>query len=178
MKLEKDNVLLRAVEPADLENMYHWENDISVWKVSQTSSPYSKYTLKEYCSTANVDIHTAKQLRLMIDLSVKAEKIPIGIVDLFDYDPVNRRAGIGILIGNEEYRNKGYAGKTIEIVLNYCFNILNLHQIHCYVGTNNKVSLKLFKKLGFQSCGIVKDWLLHSGRWEDVCFFQRINDLK
>ena len=178
MKLEKENVLLRAVEPTDLENMYNWENNINVWKVSQTVSPFSKYTLKEYCSTANLDIQVAKQLRLIIAVVEDNKNTAIGTVDFFDYDAINRRVGIGILIGNENFRNQGFATKSIEIALDYCFKILNLHQIHCLVGSKNKTSIELFKKSGFQSCGIVKDWLLRSGEWEDVCFFQKLNELK
>lgn len=178
MILEKGNVKLRAVEPADLENLYLWENDDTVWKVSQTISPFSRYTLKEYILTADTDIHSAKQLRLMIDVKEPRNIVTVGMVDLFDYDSLNRRAGIGILIGNTEYRQKGIAALSVEILLNYCFNILNLHQIHCFVGENNLSSIGLFKKLDFQYCGIIKDWLLHSNTWENVCFFQKINDLK
>lgn len=177
MKLEKENVLLRAIEPTDLDNMYLWENDISVWKVSQTISPFSKYTLKEFCATANVEIHIAKQLRLMIDVKNDDITIPVGMVDLFDYDAINRRAGIGILIGNKNYRKKGIASNTLEIIISYCFNILNLHQVHCFVGNDNADSIELFKKHQFHSCGIIKDWLLHYGKWEHVSFFQRINEL-
>ncbi len=178
MNLEKENVKLRAVEPADLDNLYLWENDLSVWKVSQTIVPFSMYTLKEYCSTANVDIHIAKQLRLMIDVNEHGNYVPVGMVDLFEYDAVNRRAGIGILIGNEKYRQKGIAKRAVEMVLNYCFGVLNLHQVHCFVGESNIASKELFKKLNFQSCGIIKDWLLHLNTWENVCFLQRINNLE
>jgi len=178
MSLEKENVKLRAVEPADLENLYAWENNISVWKVSQTISPFSKYTLKEYCAYANTDIQTSKQLRLMIDVNDNGTFVSVGMVDLFDYDAVNRRAGIGILIGNEMYRQMGIATLSIEIILNYCFNILNLHQVHCFVGEKNTASLELFQKLKFQSCGVIKDWLLFSNAWEDVLFLQRINNLE
>jgi diamine N-acetyltransferase len=175
MMLEKGNITLRAVEPTDLENLYQWENNLSVWEVSQTISPFSKYTLKEYCDYAKNDILTAKQLRLMIDYSEQGKTITIGTVDLFDYDTINRRAGIGILIGNENYRKKGIAYTSIEIIINYAFSVLNLHQLHCYISENNKASLALFKKLDFLNCGKINDWVLQSNKWNNVFFLQRIN---
>jgi diamine N-acetyltransferase len=67
---------------------------------------------------------------------------------------------------------------AVEIMLNYSFNILNLHQVHCFIGEENKASVELFQKLRFESCGIIKDWLYHSNTWENVLFFQRINELE
>ena len=175
MLFEKGNIKLRAVEPADLDVLYAWENDPSVWNVSQTISPFSKYTLKEYCAYANSDILATKQLRLMINIQESGKTITVGAIDLFDYDPVNRRAGMGVLIGNKSYRKKGIASDAIEIFIEYAFSVLNLHQIHCLISENNKASLELFSKLKFSKLGIINDWILHSNKWENVHFLQRIN---
>jgi diamine N-acetyltransferase len=175
MLLEKGNIKLRAVELTDLDVLYAWENNPSVWNVSQTISPFSKYTLKEYCTYSNTDILTTKQLRFMIDFKESGKTITVGAVDLFEYDPINRRAGIGILIGNEKYRKKGIASKSIEIFIEYAFSILNLHQIHCFISEKNKASLELFSKLKFTKKGLINDWILHSNKWENVYFLQRIN---
>ncbi len=176
MTLEIGNIRLRAVEPIDLENLYVWENDLEVWKVSQTISPFSKFTLKEYCSVANVDLHIAKQLRLMIDVIEESIVTTVGIIDLFDYDAINQKAGIGILIGNKDYRQKGVANTALKILINYSFSVLNLHQLYCFVSINNKASIDLFLKNKFIQCGIISDWTLSSNQWEKACFFQKINE--
>lgn len=175
MMLEKGNITLRAVEPSDLELLFQWENNLSVWEVSQTISPFSKYTMKEYCEYAKNDIQTAKQLRLMIDISEEGKTITVGAIDLFDYDAINRRAGVGILVGNENYRKKGIAFTSIEILIKYAFSILNLHQLHCYISENNEASIALFKKLDFLICGKINDWVLQSNKWGNVFFLQKIN---
>ena len=92
--LKGENLSMRALEPSDLELLYEWENDSSIWKVSQTLTPYSKHILSKFLENAHLDIFTTKQLRLMI---VK-DGLSIGTIELFDYDPVNSRAGLGILI--------------------------------------------------------------------------------
>lgn len=176
MTLKKGNISLRAVEPIDLDNLFVWENDLEVWRVSQTISPFSKYTLKEYCSVANDDLLSAKQLRLMIDIEESEITTTVGMIDLFDYDAINRKSGIGILIGNKNYRHKGVADNALKILINYCFSILNLHQIYCFISANNKVSSDLFIKNNFKQCAIINDWILNSNKWENAGFFQLIND--
>src|SRR4051812_12859125 len=117
MQLVGELIQLRALEPTDLNCLYEWENDLSIWSVSGTIAPFSKYTLEEYLKTAHQDVYTTKQLRLMIDLTVVDdedsgdghESKSIGCIDLFDFDPRNKRAGVGILIANNINRGRGYA---------------------------------------------------------------------
>ena len=111
--LKGQNISMRALEPSDLELLYDWENDSSIWKVSQTITPYSKHILAKFLENAHLDIFTTKQLRLMI---VK-DGLSIGTIELFDYDPVNSRAGIGILIAQENERRKGYAKEALKLML-------------------------------------------------------------
>ena len=96
-----ENIMLRALEPEDLEYLYTWENNMDLWDVSDTLTPFSHFTLKKYIESSHKDIYSSKQLRLMI---VRIEdKTPIGLVDLYDFDPYHQRAGIGIMIHNMEH---------------------------------------------------------------------------
>ncbi|MCX6259510.1 MAG: GNAT family N-acetyltransferase, partial [Bacteroidia bacterium] len=100
-------ISLRALEPEDLELLYEWENNVSYWTISNTIVPFSKYTLKRYLEDSHKNIYEIGQLRLMIDHI--PDNATIGTIDIFDFDPFHKRAGIGILIANEQYRRKGYA---------------------------------------------------------------------
>lgn len=66
MKYEK--IRLRALEPEDLELLYQWENESSYWIISNTVSPFSKYTLKRYMENSHKSIYETGQLRLMVEL--------------------------------------------------------------------------------------------------------------
>lgn len=90
------NLLLRPIEPNDIDHIYTWENNTNLWQVGQSSLPFSRHILEQYINTVNDDIFEAKQLRLIIE--TKEEKQIIGAVDLFDFDPLHQRAGVGILI--------------------------------------------------------------------------------
>ena len=168
-------VRLRAVEPKDLELMYQWENDPSIWKVSGTVSPYSKYTLAEYIKTCEKDIYTNKQLRFVIELLAHTA-LTIGLIDLFEFDPQHRKAGVGILIGDSTQRRKNYAKEALNLLVDYAFNQLNLHQLYCNVPESNNASLHHFNTAGFREAGILKDWIFSKNVWENVILLQRIND--
>ncbi|MFC2100919.1 GNAT family N-acetyltransferase [Bacteroidota bacterium] len=165
------NISLRAMEPADADMLYKWENDTSVWLVSNTIEPFSRFVLEQYIMNAHQDIYTSKQLRLMIDKN--DSDIAIGTIDLFDFDPKNLRAGLAILICNEE-RNKGYASEALEMMIDYAFQTLHLHQLYCNISIDNRPSIKLFKSKGFQLIGLKKEWVQRGDKWIDEYMFQLI----
>jgi diamine N-acetyltransferase len=165
-------IKLRALEPEDLELLYEWENNESYWSISNTISPFSRYTLKRYLENSHKSIYESGQLRLMIELL--EGKATIGTIDIFDFDPFHGRAGLGILVASEAYRRKGYASMALSALIEYCFRTLQMHQLYCNILENNNESMELFKKLGFVQAGIKKDWVKTTDGFLDEYFFQLI----
>ena len=165
-------ILLRALEPEDLELLYTWENNVSHWIISSTVTPFSKYTLKRYLENSHKDIYETGQLRLMIDHI--ADNTTIGTIDIFDFDPFHKRAGVGILIANENYRRKGFATMALKCLIDYSFVTLQLHQLYCNILANNFESMELFKKAGFVQSGIKRDWIKNPDGYLDEYLFQLI----
>ena len=173
LKLKGNLCFLRALEPRDLEFLYKIENDTSVWEISGTTAPYSKHILKQYLNNAHKDIYEAKQLRLVIcDYDDRA----IGLIDLFDFDPKNHRAGLGVIILAEGDRNKGVGTEAISLVTDYAFSILELHQVYANVMAGNKASIHLFTKLGFARVGTKRHWIYSNGEFKDEILFQKLSD--
>jgi len=169
------NLLLRAPEPADIDIIFRWENDTRIWHLGNTLAPYSRFAIEQFVLNTDNDIFASKQLRLMIDWhSSISESTTIGSIDLYDFDPFNKRAGIGILI-DEPFRRKGFALEALNLLIEYCFTTLNLHQLYCNIEQSNKESINLFAKAGFIACGSKKEWLFRDGQWTDEWMFQLIN---
>lgn len=168
-----EHIKLRALEPKDLEFLFRTENNESFWEVSHTQTPYSKFILKQYLENAHLDIYQAKQLRLIIE--EKKSKQSIGMIDLFDFNPQHKRAGIGILI-SKEHQQKGYASEALQLLINYCFTHLELHQLYANITQDNTKSLALFKKHNFKEIGIKKDWILSKGKYKNELLFQLIHE--
>ena len=163
---------LRALEPEDLDFLYTIENNESFWEVSSTQTPFSRFVLEQYIVNSHQDIFEAKQLRLIIVDNIS--NIRVGMIDLFEFNPLHKRAGIGILIVESE-QHKGFASEAIELLINYSFNQLNLHQLFANITADNTKSLELFKKLNFKNIGIKKEWIYSKGAFKDEVLFQLIN---
>jgi diamine N-acetyltransferase len=167
------DIKLRALEPEDLELLYEWENDYNYWSISNTVTPFSRYTLKLYLENSHKSIFETGQLRLMIDHI--ADRKTIGAIDLFEFELFHKRAGIGILIANEEYKKKGFASMSLTCLTKYCFKTLQLHQVYCNIITSNSESIELFKNHGFVQTGIRKEWIHSENGYLDVLMLQLIN---
>lgn len=170
MFIKAENIYFRALEPEDLELLYRCENDASVWKVSNTQTPFSKDILAQYLEIAHQDIYTNKQLRLLICLNESNQAI--GTIDLFEFEPAHARVGVGILIF-ESFRKKGYATQAIELLKQYAFNTLIVNQLFCNISASNHQSIELFTKCGFEKIGTKKQWnRVGRDSFEDELMFQ------
>lgn len=163
---------LRALEPEDLQFLFDIENNEEFWEVSHTQTPFSKFLLRQYLENAHLDIYEAKQLRLVIETEHKQS---VGMIDLFDFNPQHKRAGIGILI-HPSFQKNGFASDALQCLIKYCFNHLNLHQLYANITATNQNSLDLFKKHQFQQIGVKKDWIYSNKTYKDEILFQLINE--
>lgn len=173
--MKGDSIFLRALEPTDVDLLYLWENDVSLWKVSNTFAPFSRFSLEQYVINSGSDIFASRQLRLMI-CNVQNPGIVVGAIDLFDFDPYHLRAGVGIVITAGE-RQKGYAAEALKILEEYCFKTLCLHQLYCNISEDNLNSRALFEKSGYVFAGEKREWLKDSAGWKSELIFQKINKL-
>tara|TARA_R100000935_G_C2785872_1_gene143727 strand:- start:34 stop:564 length:531 start_codon:yes stop_codon:yes gene_type:complete len=174
LTLKGENVYLRALEPDDLDFILEVENSEDFWEISSTRVPYSRFLIKKYLQNSHRDIFDVKQLRLMI---CTVDKTPIGLIDIFDLEPKDRRAALGILIVNNDHRGKGYGTEVLNLISSYCFTHLCLHQLHANVTVDNLASIKLFEKCDFSAVGIKKDWVLVNGKFKDEILYQLINNV-
>lgn len=170
--LKGNNIYLRALEPEDLDFLYQLENNTEVWEISGTVTPYSKSVLEHYLENAHRDIYEVKQLRLVV---CSLENKPLGLIDLFDFDPKNKRAGLGIVIVEEAFRNRGIGTEAIEVLSIYAFGVLGLRQLYANILEENHGSIHLFKKLGFDRVGVKKDWIYTNGNYKNEVLFQKLN---
>lgn len=166
----KQRIKLRALEKNDLEVMYRWENDTSLWDVSGYSTPFSRDALSDFidASMSAESIYSSGQLRLVIEL----DGVAVGCVDLFEFEPRDRRAGVGILVYDKQYRRQGVAQEALMMLVDYAQRILNIENLWAYIPTGNLPSRTLFEKVGFTSSGVLRRWMLSGGVASDVVVYQ------
>jgi len=171
--LTGENIYLRALEPEDLAFIYKLENNESMWDVANTQTPYSRFLIRQYLENAHQDIYEAKQLRLAICKTGSFDAV--GLIDLFDFDPVNSRAGVGIIVEDTTHRKKGYGSEALALVINYAFKKLQIHQLYANIDLANVASTALFTNFGFELIGIKKDWIKRNNVYVDEALYQLVN---
>lgn len=170
--LENKHIKLRALEPKDLDVLFEIENDSAMWNISETLVPYSRDLLSKYIEESTKDIFEAKQVRLAIS-PIGSDEL-IGLVDLFQFEPHHRRAGLGIFVRND-HQQKGIATQGVDLMARYAFKILGLHQVFAHVPMNNHGSQRLFENSGFSISGTLKDWMKDQNGYTDVLIYQLMN---
>ena len=97
-----------------------------------------------------------RQLRLVITTEIGGPAV--GVVDLFDFDPLHQRAGVGITILASERRH-GYARQALELLKNHARDVLRLHQIYATVGADNAGEYEAVSSGGLPAGGHAAGWL-------------------
>ncbi|CAG5084575.1 GNAT family N-acetyltransferase [Parvicella tangerina] len=167
--LENDRIKLRGVEPEDVDYLFMAENDTSLWQVSETLIPFTRHTLQKYAESVH-DLHSQGQYRFIIE-HIRTGT-PVGMIDLFDYNQIHRRAGVGIVVSDKEFLNKGIAKDSLLILLKYAKSVLKLNQLYCSMHASNQISLELFESVGFSRVGERKEWFKTDSGWESELLYQ------
>ena len=160
---------LRALEPEDLLALEKIENDTAYWKYSNQTEPFSRVLLKQFIREQQQDIFQVRQKRFVIS---NQDKILLGCIDLFDFEPLHRRAGIGLYL-LQEYRNKGIGSKALGLLEEYAKNILQLKTLYANIAIENKESKSLFQSAGFSQSGLKKEWNFYQGEFHDEYLYQK-----
>ena len=183
-----NNILLRAMEPEDIDAIYRWENDPSVWSDSAAHQPFSRQALSQFIEeSSGADIYSCRQLRLMAEKeeimrtengkrdckNVFCRHNTVGCIDLFDFDPYHRRAGVGIIV-DSQYRRQGIGMQMLLALEEFASQHLLIHQLHCTIAANNDASVALFEKAGYVRCGTLSQWIFSCDKWIDAFTYQKI----
>ena len=160
------NVTLRMPKLLDLDQLLLWENNLKNSLFSDNPIFYTKEQIEVFL-TSDQDIFLNLQMRFMIDSSGSA----VGCIDLFEYDMVNSRAGVGIFI-DEKFRNMGIATKALSLLKSICIKDYFISNLHANILHTNKASIQLFKRAGFNKNGVKKNWIRTENSMLDVWFFQ------
>lgn len=105
--------------------------------------------------------------------SLRLYALPYGCVDLYNYDPLNRRAAVGIMV-SKDYRRQGYALAMLHALQELSTSNYQLHSLYADIAATNTASLALFEKAGYERCGHFRDWLAVDNRFIDSIRMQKL----
>ncbi len=138
---------LRPLVGDDFELISTWENIPELWRVSEQIGPFSEDEISSFMNRCLDETNTEIERWIIV-----ANDEPVGAVDLFDYDWLNKSCGIGIFITDPINRCKGHAARGLEQAL----DILKERRcriVRAMIYTDNHASIRLFEKLKFKRGG-------------------------
>ena len=168
-KLVGDKIYLSPRNIEDAELYVKWMNDFDVTDFTgRTSQIMDIEGEKEYLSSAS------KKTNNFSFAIVKQENDRlIGSAGLEKIDYINRVATLGIMIGEQENREKGYGTETINLLLDFGFNYLNLNNINLYF---NPRAIACYKKCGFKEMGRRRKTVFLNGKYYDKLYMDILKE--
>jgi RimJ/RimL family protein N-acetyltransferase len=150
---------LRAIEREDIPTFVKWFNDPEMRQYLNIYLPMSTAEEEKWFEAY------LKDDRQRIFAIETKEGVHIGNIGLHNLDWKNRKAGLGIVIGEREYWGQGYGSDAIITLLDFAFHEMNLHRIYLSVFDFNQRALQCYKRCGFREEGVAREDLFHQGKY-------------
>ena len=161
-KLVGDRIYLSPGNSEDVEIFTMWLNDIETAKyIGRSAQIITLDSEKKYLEQNSTPEAT------FVIVTLDNDKM-IGSVSLEEINWINRKATLGIFIGDKDYRSKGYGTEAIKLILDFGFNHLNLNNIKLDLLEFNERALKCYKKCGFKEYGRRRKANYFDGKYYDI----------
>jgi len=151
-KLEAKRVYLSPARVEDADLYITWLNDPEVTNFLGASHN----TLTFLNEKKMLEEILSKKDPFFAIIDKQSDKL-IGNVGLFNIDRLSQKSEIGIFIGNKDFRNKGIGQEVMTLMVDYGFNILNLHSIYLNTYSFNERAIAAYKKIGFKEVGRLRE---------------------
>ncbi|MCB0335647.1 MAG: GNAT family N-acetyltransferase [Bdellovibrionales bacterium] len=163
-----DKIRLRAIEPADAELFFRWNQDSErARNINFLPAPSSLEAVKSWTQEMSKKGGDRSPHHLIIENS---DNIAVGGIATLKCDEVNGTFSIGFDISSD-HRRKGYAEEAVNLVLRYYFNELRFQKVTSHIYEFNEGSIKLHEKLGFKKEGQLRRMVYQNGEYHDKLIF-------
>jgi len=160
--LRGKRLYLRPVLCEDRTLFLRWVNDPDLrWLYMTRASPIDEAEADEWLA----QLHTRTDAISFVICTTEGR--PIGMIGLHSIDWKSRVSSTEVVIGEKEFRGKGYATEAKIILLHYAFDTLNMHKIWGGIFSFNKASQAYNKKCGYKVEGVQREQLFANGKYYD-----------
>lgn len=170
--LPGERVYLSPIQPGDAEAWARWMNDLSV-TLPLGDEAYTPGALEKMQEAALDAIRRQEYVFSIVECTTNRL---VGRCLLFSVDLVNRSAMLGILIGETDCWDRGYGSEASRLLLDYAFNLLNLHSVMLGVFDFNQRAIHTYEKIGFQVIGRRRHARIIAGQPHDVILMDMLSE--
>ena len=164
--LEGKLVRLRPMEPEEFENYYRWMNDEEVKRYLGMRYFFSRAAEQEWLrGRTNAPLSYSN---VQFAVETKEDCRHVGSIGFHDTAPEDRKAVVGIAIGEKTLWDRGYGSDAMTTLLRFAFDEMGLHRVMLHVDERNSRAQASYKKVGFVEEGRLRDDRWARGRYWDT----------
>lgn len=169
-KINGEKVYLSPVNPDDYEICTKWLNNL------KTTIPLGNAHLNISLAAEKEFLEKmAKSGDHHFSIIRQDDDVLLGICGLMEINHIHNHAKLGLFIGDEENRAKGFGSEAIRLLLSFGFSILNLNNIMLQVFSFNENAVRCYRNIGFRECGRRSEVYLLKGKYYDEIFMEILN---
>lgn len=166
--MKNSSVNLRPVEKEDLDALFKWRNDETIFtQLGGGFFPVSKTEMSKWMD------NFSKVDKTNIRFIIETEDRAVGFISLSNIDYKNKNGDLGLYIGEVEYHGKGIASKALSELEEFSKNHLGLKKIKLLMNNNNIAAARLYQNKGYEIIGVYKEERFIKGEWIDVNIMEK-----
>lgn len=169
--IETRRLILKGLSPEDMKNIFENCSKSEIKKLlgHRTEKDYQKEESKYKNGYSSYN----RSFKLFLLTDKKTNTI-IGRCGIHNWNAEHRRAEIGYVMEDESYKRKGLMTETLDVIIEYGFNKMNLNRIEALVGIENVPSLRLMEKYNFIKEGVLRQHYYTADKYEDSVLFSKL----
>jgi RimJ/RimL family protein N-acetyltransferase len=162
-----DRVALTPLDDSDIDAVQGWQNDPAVRDLTMGFRlPVQKETVRDWIAGLR---GPGQQNRIVY--AIRHDGAAAGLIHLYDIAPFQRRATLGVLIGNPALRGQGIGHVATLLILDFAFRGLDLRKVGLEVLAGNTAAIRLYEGLGFVREGLKRQEYFADGHcWDSLVF--------
>jgi UDP-4-amino-4,6-dideoxy-N-acetyl-beta-L-altrosamine N-acetyltransferase len=164
--LKGTKIMLRPLQAGDLEKTIMWRNDPTIREAAMAHPfPVTRELEKTWFDQV---LNNKGNDTIYFAIATTQNDDFVGYLYLHRINWISRTCYFSIYIGEEANRGKGYGAESLQLILEYAFNVLNLRKVLLEVNASNTAAIALYEKTGFVIEGTLKEHVYYNGKYLDV----------
>lgn len=166
--IKSEKIILRPFVENDLDFLFNLRNDTDIQFFLMTHPrPNPIYKVKEWV------IRKTNDPEGLFFIISDFQNLPAGFLQISKMHYINKTCELGIAL-SEQNRGKGYFKESVRLIEDYLYNVFSIGKVMVYVLMINEISLKAFKRMGYEQCGLLKDHYFNKGKFYNTVMLEKI----